>query len=110
MAEDELRVVSAVVIADARVIAPDDEVRAAVVLTNDGVEDRLSRPGVAHRGRQHGELRSRLRVVVLDDHFVGAQTDRRRYVVGFRLAYDRVEQQAVYGFKRAFLDVFVGAV
>src|SRR5215813_2451653 len=64
-AEDELRVVGAVIIAHARVIAPDDEVRAAVVLPDDRVEDRLARPGVAHRRGQHRELRSRLRVIVL---------------------------------------------
>ena len=58
MAEDELRVVRAVIIADARVISPDDEVRAAVILPDDRVEDRLARPGVAHRRGHHGELRA----------------------------------------------------
>ena len=32
LVEDELRIVGAVIVADARVVAPDDEVRAAVVL------------------------------------------------------------------------------
>jgi hypothetical protein len=53
LVEDLLRVVGAVVVAHARVVAPDDEVRAAVVLPHDCVVDRLARAGVAHRGREH---------------------------------------------------------
>src|SRR5215217_3697106 len=41
LVEDELRVVRAVVRPDARVVAPDDEVRAAPVLAADRVPDRL---------------------------------------------------------------------
>jgi len=52
LVEDQLRVVGAVVVADAGVVAADDEVRAAVVLAADRVPDRLARPGVAHRGRE----------------------------------------------------------
>src|SRR5215831_20471743 len=46
LVEDPLRVVRAVVVADARVVAADDEVRAAVVLAADRVPDRLARPRV----------------------------------------------------------------
>ena len=47
-AEDVVRVVRAVIAAHAGVVAPDDEVGAAVVLAHDGVENRLARAGVAH--------------------------------------------------------------
>src|SRR5690606_24092215 len=47
--EDELRVVRAVVVADAGMVAPDDEVRAAVVLAGNGVEDRLARARLTDR-------------------------------------------------------------
>src|SRR4051794_26629577 len=63
--EDVVRVVGAVVRADARMIAADDEVRAAVVLANEGVEDRLARAGVPHVGGQHGEDGAVLRIVLL---------------------------------------------
>ena len=53
LVEDVLRVVGAVVVADAGVVAADDEVRAAVVPAHERVEDRLARAGVAHRGRVH---------------------------------------------------------
>ena len=52
LVEDVLRVVGAVVVADAGVVAADDEVRAAVVLAHQRVEDRLARAGVAHRRRE----------------------------------------------------------
>jgi hypothetical protein len=53
LVEDELGVVGPVVIADAGVVAPDDEVGAAVVLATDGVPDSLPWAGVAH-GRREG--------------------------------------------------------
>src|SRR6266702_4384916 len=56
LVEDELRVVGAVVVADARVVAPDDEMRAAVVLAADRMPDRLPRARIAHgrrEGREH---------------------------------------------------------
>src|SRR5581483_5001287 len=49
LVEDQLRVVRAVVAADARMVAADDEVRATVVLAADRMPDRLARAGVAHR-------------------------------------------------------------
>ena len=49
--EDLLRVVGAVVVADAGVVAADDEVRGAVVAADDRVQDRLAGPGVVHLRR-----------------------------------------------------------
>ena len=46
--EDVVRVERAVVAAHARVVASDEQVRAAVVLPEEGVEQRLARSGVAH--------------------------------------------------------------
>jgi hypothetical protein len=46
--ELSLRVVGAVEIADAGVIASNDEMRATVILARDGVENRLAWSGVAH--------------------------------------------------------------
>ena len=65
LVEDRLRVVGAVVAADAGVVAPDDEVRAAVVLAADRVPHRLARAAVAHRGGEGREQRAVGRVVVL---------------------------------------------
>ena len=55
LVEDVMRVVCAVVVADPRVIAPDYEMRAAVILSDDGVKDGLARPGGSHRRRVDGQ-------------------------------------------------------
>ena len=49
------------VLAGAGVIAADDQVRAAVVLADDRVPDRLARPAHPHRQRQQREVRRVLR-------------------------------------------------
>src|SRR6185312_12153269 len=64
--EDLLRVVRAVVRADARVITSDDEVRAPVVLAGDRVPDRLARARVAHRRGEHADHRAVVRVVATE--------------------------------------------
>src|SRR5262249_61699977 len=48
--EDLLRLVGSVEAPHPRVVAADDEVRDPVVLADEGVEERLARPRVAHRG------------------------------------------------------------
>ena len=108
--EDELRVVGAVVVADARVVAADDEVRAAVVLAADRVPDRLARAGVAHRRRERRDDDAVGRVVLVDEHAVALDAGRGRHVVGLRLADERVDEQAVDGLERALGQVLVRAV
>src|SRR5918998_6311195 len=116
LVEDVLGVVVAVerlaagVLTRARVVAADYEVGAAVVLAADGVEDRLSRSAVAHGGREDGEKRPVLRVVLLQDHLVGAHPGVGRDVLGAGLADERVEEQAIHYLQSTLLDVLVGAV
>jgi len=59
-----MRVVRAVVVADAGVVAPHDEVGAAVVLADDGVEDGLARAGVAHRRRVDDQAHAAFGIIV----------------------------------------------
>ena len=110
LVEDELRVVGAVVVADARVVAADDEVRAAEVLAADRVPDRLARACVAHRGRERGHDHAVGRVVVVDEDAVALDARRGGHVVGLRLADERVDEQAVDGLERALRQVLVRAV
>ena len=81
LVEDQLRVVGAVVVADAGVVAADDEVRAAVVLAADRVPDRLARAGVAHRGRERGEHDAVGRVVAVEQDAVALDARRGGDVV-----------------------------
>src|SRR5204863_3165206 len=94
--EDALRVVRAVVVADACVITADDEVRAAEVLAADRVPDRLARTGVAHRGRERGDDDAVVRVVAVDEDAVALDSRSGRNVVGLRLADEGVDEQSVY--------------
>src|SRR5262245_8048614 len=110
LVEDPLRVVGAVVVPDARVVAADDEVRAAEVLAADRVPDRLARAGVAQRGGERGDDDAVGRVVVLDQDAVALDAGRGRHVVGLRLADERVDEQAVDGLERALRQVLVRAV
>ena len=110
LAEDVVRVVRAVVVADTGVVAADDEVRAAVVLAHQRVEDRFARPGVAHRRRQHAQQHAILRVVVVEQDLVAAHAHVGRDVVVLGLADQRVQQQAVDDLERGLLEVLVRAV
>ncbi len=108
--EDQLCVVRAVVVANARVVAADDEVRAAVVLAADRVPDRLARTGVAHRRREGGEEHAILRVVVAEQRPVALDAHVGRHVVRLRVADKRVDEQAVDGFESDLGQVLVRAV
>src|SRR5262245_17641563 len=110
LVEDELRVVCAVVVADARVVAADDEVGAAEVLAADRVPDRLARAGVTHRGGERGDDHAVGWVVVLDEDAVALDAGRGRHVVGLRLADQRVDEQPVDGLERALRQVLMRAV
>src|SRR5215217_7640369 len=105
LVEDVLGVVITVerlavrVLARAGVVASYDEVRAAVVLAADSVEDRLAGSAVAHRRREDGEHGPVFGVVTVQDRLVGAG-----------LADKRVEQEPVDYLEGALLDVLVRAV
>src|SRR5215213_824058 len=116
LVEDVLGVVITVerlavrVLARAGVVASYDEVRAAVVLAADSVEDRLAGSAVAHRRREDGEHRAVLGVVTVQDRLVGAHPDVGGDVCGAGLADERVQEQPIDYLEGAFLDVLVRAV
>ncbi len=105
-----LRVVGAVVLADAGVVAADDQLVDAVVLAHERVEDRLARPRVAHRRREGGEQRALARVVAADERLVGREAHARRHVVALRLADERVDHEPVGLLERELGEVLVRAV
>src|SRR5215207_6571104 len=83
-------VVGAVVAADSGVISAHDEVRAAVVLAADRVEDRLTRACIPHRRREHSEDRPAFRVVAVEDDLVAHHPDRSGDIVRLGLADEGV--------------------
>src|SRR5438874_7365789 len=110
LVEDQLGIVGAVVVADAGVVAADDEVRAAVVLAADRVPDRLAWPRVAHRRGERAQHDAFRRVVAAEQHAVALDSRLRGYVVGLRVADERVDQQPVDRFERDLRQIFVRAV
>ena len=81
------------VVARAGVVAADDEVRAAVVLADDGVPDGLARAAHAHRERQQRERRRLLRDSALQQRLVAAHARVVVDVAGLGHADDGVDQQ-----------------
>ncbi len=110
LVEDFLRVVRAIVLADARVIASDDDVCAAIVLAADRVKDRFARTGVPHRRRKHAEDHAVGRIVIAQEFLVRTHPHVGRDIVRLGFADERMEKQAVHDFERGLLNVLVRAV
>ena len=108
--EDLLRFERTVVAAHAGVVAADDEVRDAVVLPHQGVEEGLPRTRVAHRRGEGGEQRPIGRVVPLEQRLVGAEAHLGGDVVSLRLAHQRMDDEPVGELQRELGQVLVRAV
>ena len=108
--EDMVRVERAIVAADAGVVAADDQVRAAVVLAEQGVQQRLARTGIAHVERVAGLDDGILDEVLLDQGADGLGAHVGRDVAGLELAEQRVDQHAVAGLDGDLGEILVRAV
>src|SRR3954452_5179331 len=108
--EDQLRVVGPVVVPDARVVAADDEVGAAVVTARDRMQDGLPRAGIVHLRGEDAEDDPVLGVVVLHQELVAAHPHVGGDVAGLRLADEGVDEEPVRDLERALGQVLVRAV
>ena len=76
-----------VVVAYARMVAPHDEMSAAVIFPDQGVKDRLARTGIPHPGRierQQGPLGNK---VMIDQGLVALKPHFGRDIVGFGFSH-----------------------
>ncbi len=105
--EHLLRLVGSVVVADAGVVTAHDEVGDAIVLPKKRVPDRLTRPPVAHRRREHRQDHAVVRVVVLHQDLVALHPDLGGDVVALGATHQRVDQQSVDAFQRNLRQVLV---
>ena len=108
--EDMVRVERAIVAADAGVVAADDQVRAAVVLAEQRVQQRLARTGIAHVERIAGLDHGVLDEIFFDQHADGFGTYIGGDVAGLEFAEERMDEYAVAGFDRDLGEVLVRAV
>src|SRR5204862_2225581 len=93
--ENFLGVVGAVIVAHAGVIAADDEVGDAVIFADERVQNCLARAGVAHGQRHDGQHGAVFVVEVVDEDFVALHAGVGREIVGFGLAEQGGNEQAV---------------
>ncbi len=100
----------AVVVAHAGVVTADDQVRAAVVLAEQGVQQRLAGAGVTHVQRVAGLHHGVLHEVVLDQGADRFLAHFRRNITGLQVAQQRVHHHAVADFDGDLGQVLVGAV
>ena len=108
--EDPLRVVGAVVVAHAGVVATDDEVGAAVVAADDRVQHRLPRARVVHLGRVDAQDHPLGVVVAVHQDLVAAHPHVRGDVARLGLADQGVQEEPVGDLQRGLGQVLVGAV
>ncbi len=88
-------------------VAADDQVRAAVVLADQGVEKRLAGSRVAHLDRVAGLDHRARHEVVVDHGLDGAGADVRRDVAGLQLAQHLVDEHPVGDLDRDFHQMLV---
>ena len=108
--ENFLRIIGAVIVAHAGVVAADDEMGDAVILADQRVQNGLARAGVTHGQRHHGQHGAVFVVIVVDEHLVALHASIGRNVIGFGLADQRMNQQAVGHLQGALGQIFVRAV
>ena len=85
-----MRIIRAVIVADARMVAADDEVRAAEVFPHHGMENRFARTGIAHRSLEDAQENAVFRIIVFQQHLIAFHPDVGRNIVRFRFADERV--------------------
>src|SRR6266498_3950604 len=110
LVEDVLRVIRSVVATDSGMIATHDEVRAAIVLSNQRMKHRFPRTSVAHCGRHDRKDRARCGIVSRKYGFIRLHTHICRNVVGFRFTDERMQKEPISDFQRTLLYVFMGAM
>src|SRR5713226_93560 len=108
--EDVMRIVCAVVVADAGMVAPDDEMRTAIVLAHQRVENGFARASIAHGGRQYAENHAVRRIVIFQQDFIAAHTYISRNIVAFGVANQGMQVEPIDRLQGAFLDILVGAM
>ena len=108
--ENVLRVEGTVVAADAGMVATDDKMRAAEILANEGMQQRLARTGIAHLdGIARLNHRSRPEIIV-DHRLDRARSHLGRDVAFLQLAEHLMDEDAVHDLHRDFHQILVTAV
>src|SRR5262245_47169684 len=110
LVEDVMRIEGTVVIADAGVVAPDDQMRAAEILANEGMKQRFARARIAHFDRI-ARLNDRLGAEIIVDHRLDRSGANLGWnVAGFQLPEYLMDENTVGHLQRDFHQMLVAAV
>src|ERR1700730_12063094 len=88
--KDVMRIVGAVIVPYSGMIAPDDEMRATIVLSDQRVKDCPAWPRIAHRPGQADKNRDRRWLLTVEYRLVGVHPHNRGEIVGFSLTDERM--------------------
>ena len=105
-----VRIERPVIVTYARVIAPDDEVRATEILAQDSVQQRLARTRVAHFYRIAGLDDGAVYEIVLDELVYRPDPDFRRNIARLQRADHLVNENAVTNLDGDFGQLLFTAV
>ena len=96
-----------IIAAHASMVSSDDEMRASVVLSHDGMEYRLTRSSVSHFCLEYAKNDPVLWKVIIDKHFVALKYDIVPEVALLFLTDNGIDEQPIHNSKCGFLKVFM---
>jgi hypothetical protein len=110
LVEDAMDGVCVVVTSDTGMVMADDEMGTAEVLSDDCVENRFSRPGVAHPGGVGGQEQSVREAIIGQERFIAVHAHVGGNVIILGLAHQRVQEQTVRAFPGHVVEALMSAV
>src|SRR5712692_1303095 len=108
--EDMMRIIRAIVITDACMVTPDNEMRTSIVLAHERVENGFTRASIAHSSRQYAKNHAIRRIVVFQQDFVAAHAHVSRDIIALGITNQGMQEQAVNGLQGALLNVLMRSV
>ena len=96
LGKDVVRIIRSIIVADAGMVATDDEMRATIILAHQRVENGLARTSVAHRGRQYPEYDPVFWIVMLQQHFVTAHAYIGGNIIALCITYQGMQVEAIH--------------
>src|SRR6266516_176651 len=110
LCKDVVSIIGTIVTPYTCMIAAYNEMRAAIVLAHQGMEDRFAWTSVTHGSRKHTQDDTTSRVVVRQQHFITTHTYIGGNIVALGITHERMQVQAINCFHGTLLDVLMGTV
>src|SRR5215813_7833773 len=89
LGKDILRIVGTIIVADASMVTPYDEVRTTIVLPHQGVENGLAWSSITHCSGENPEDYAISRIIVLQQNLIAEHTYISRYIIALGITHQR---------------------